>query len=164
MEKDLKNKKNELDKQKQLEGKIDIFEKRILDTEKEIETQSLIENRIVQLEKGFVSSKQETNKKENINIDKTGEIKKNKIDENLKIDLYNAKNWDLSEKTIERELKLSQIKNSKHEVEQEKLRTGEIIRGQEKQLKSLYEEKSELNQNMLDFQKNKKSFTVRIYL
>ena len=111
LEKDLKNKNNELDKQKQLEGKIDIFEKRILDTEKEIETQSLIENRIVQLEKGFVSSKQETNKKENINIDKTGEIKEIKIDENLKNDLSNAKNWDLSEEAIEREL--SQIKNSK---------------------------------------------------
>ena len=153
LEKDLKNKKNELAKQKQLEGKIDIFEKRISDTEKEIETQSLIENRIAQLEKGFVSSKQETNKKEDINIDKTGEIKEIKIDENLKNDLSNAKNWDLSEEAIEREL--SQIKNSKYDVEQEKLRTSEIIREQEKQLKSLYEEKSELNQNMLDFQKNR---------
>ena len=153
LEKDLKNKKNELAKQKQLEGKIDIFEKRISDTEKEIETQSLIENRIAQLEKGFVSSKQETNKKEDINIDKTGEIKEIKIDENLKNNLSNAKNWDLSEEAIEREL--SQIKNSKYDVEQEKLRTSEIIREQEKQLKSLYEEKSELNQNMLDFQKNK---------
>ena len=153
LEKDLKNKKNELAKQKQLEGKIDIFEKRISDTEKEIETQSLIENRIAQLEKGFVSSKQETNKKEDINIDKTGEIKEIKIDENLKNDLSNAKNWDLSEEAIEREL--SQIKNSKHDVGQEKLRTSEIIREQEKQLKSLYEEKSELNQNMLDFQKNR---------
>ena len=153
LEKDLKNKKNELAKQKQLEGKIDIFEKRISDTEKEIETQSLIENRIAQLEKGFVSSKQETNKKEDINIDKTGEIKEIKIDENLKNDLYNAKNWDLSEEAIEREL--SQIKNSKYDVEHEKLRTSEIIREQEKQLKSLYEEKSELNQNMLDFQKNR---------
>ena len=153
LEKDLKNKKNELAKQKQLEGKIDIFEKRISDTEKEIETQSLIENKIVQLEKGFVSSKQETNKKEDINIDKTGEIKEIKIDENLKNDLSNAKNWDLSEEAIEREL--SQIKNSKYDVEQEKFRTSEIIREQEKQLKSLYEEKSELNQNMLDFQKNK---------
>ena len=153
LEKDLKNKKNELAKQKQLEGKIDIFEKRISDTEKEIETQSLIENRIAQLEKGFVSSKQETNKKEDINIDKTSEIKEIKIDENLKNDLSNAKNWDLSEEAIEREL--SQIKNSKYDVEQEKLRTSEIIREQEKQLKSLYEEKSELNQNMLDFQKNK---------
>ena len=153
LEKDLKNKKNELAKQKQLEGKIDIFEKRISDTEKEIETQSLIENRIAQLEKGFVSSKQETNKKEDINIDKTDEIKEIKIDENLKNDLSNAKNWDLSEEAIEREL--SQIKNSKYDVEQEKLRTSEIIREQEKQLKSLYEEKSELNQNMLDFQKNK---------
>ena len=155
LEKDLKNKKNELAKQKQLESKIDIFEKRISDTEKEIETQSLIENKIVQLEKGFVSSKQETNKKEDINIDKTGEIKEIKIDENLKNDLSNPKNWDLSEKTIERELKLNQIKNSKHDVEQEKLRTRGIIKEQEKQLKSLYEEKSELNQNMLDFQKNK---------
>ena len=153
LEKDLKNKKNELAKQKQLEGKIDIFEKRISDTEKEIETQSLIENRIAQLEKGFVSSKQETNKKEDINIDKTGEIKEIKIDENLKNDLSNAKNWDLSEEAIEREL--SQIKNSKYDVEHEKLRTSEIIREQEKQLKSLYEEKSELNQNILDFQKNK---------
>ena len=129
LEKDLKNKKNELAKQKQLEGKIDIFEKRISDTEKEIETQSLIENKIVQLEKGFVSSKQETNKKEDINIDKTGEIKEIKIDENLKNDLY--------------------------DVEQERLRTSDIVKEQEKQLKSLYEEKSELNQNMLDFQKNK---------
>ena len=37
-------------------------------------------------------------------------IKEIKIDENLKNDLSNAKNWDLSEEAIERELE--QIKKS----------------------------------------------------
>ncbi len=129
LENDLKNNKNELAKQKKLEGKIDIFEKRISDTEKEIETQSLVENKIAQLEKGAVFYKQETNKKEDTNIDKTNKIDEIKKDKNLKNDLY--------------------------DVEQERLRTNDIIIEQEKQLKSLYEEKSELNQNMLDFQKNR---------
>ena len=129
LEKDLKNNKNELAKQKKLEGKIDIFEKRISDTEKEIETQSLVENKIAQLEKGPIFYQQETNKKEDTNFDKTNKINEINIDKNLKNDLY--------------------------DVEQERLRTNDIIIEQEKQLKSLYEEKSELNQNMLDFQKNR---------
>ena len=129
LENDLKNNKNELAKQKKLEGKIDIFEKRISDTEKEIETQSLVENKIAQLEKGPIFYQQETNKKEDTNFDKTNKINEINIDKNLKNDLY--------------------------DVEQERLRTNDIIIEQEKQLKSLYEEKSELNQNMLDFQKNR---------
>jgi len=50
LEKSLKAKKEELDKQKLLEDRIGLFEKRIVDTEKEIEEQALIENRISQLE------------------------------------------------------------------------------------------------------------------
>ena len=50
LEKSLKAKKEELDKQKLLEDRIGLFEKRIVDTEKEIEAQALIENRISQLE------------------------------------------------------------------------------------------------------------------
>ena len=50
LEKDLKTKKEELDKQRLLEDRIGLFEKRIADTEKEIEAQTLIENRISQLE------------------------------------------------------------------------------------------------------------------
>ena len=50
LEKSLKAKKEELDKQKLLEDRIGLFEKRIVDTEKEIEAQDLIENRISQLE------------------------------------------------------------------------------------------------------------------
>ena len=50
LEKSLKAKKEELEKQKLLEDRIGLFEKRIVDTEKEIEEQALIENRISQLE------------------------------------------------------------------------------------------------------------------
>ena len=50
LEKSLKAKKEELDKQKLLEDRIGLFEKRIVDTEKEIKEQALIENRISQLE------------------------------------------------------------------------------------------------------------------
>ena len=50
LEKSLKAKKEELEKQKLLEDRIGLFEKRIVDTEKEIEAQALIENRISQLE------------------------------------------------------------------------------------------------------------------
>ena len=51
LENALKNKKEELAKQKLLEERISLFEKRITDTEKEIAAQSLVENRITQLEK-----------------------------------------------------------------------------------------------------------------
>ena len=50
LEKSLKAKKEELDKQRLLEDRIGLFEKRIADTEKEIEAQALIENRISKLE------------------------------------------------------------------------------------------------------------------
>ena len=85
LEKDLQSKKQELSKQKQLEGKIDIFEKRIADTEKQIETQSLIENKILKLEKGVVvSDNNQIFENELINTAKSSEIGQIKIDENLK--------------------------------------------------------------------------------
>ena len=40
-------------------------------------------------------------------------------------------------------------------VRQETLKINDVIKDQEQQLKLLYEEKIELNQNTLDFQKNK---------
>ena len=51
LETSLKVKKEELIKQKLLEERILLFEKRITDTEKEIAAQTLVENRIIQLEK-----------------------------------------------------------------------------------------------------------------
>ena len=51
LEKALKTKKEELEKQKKLEDRINLFEKRIIDMEREIESQSLVENRISRLEK-----------------------------------------------------------------------------------------------------------------
>ena len=51
LEKDLKTKKEELEKQKKLEDRINLFEKRIIDMEREIESQNLVENRISRLEK-----------------------------------------------------------------------------------------------------------------
>ena len=51
LEKALKTKKEELEKQKKLEGRINLFEKRIIDMEREIESQNLVENRISRLEK-----------------------------------------------------------------------------------------------------------------
>ena len=51
LEKALKTKKEELEKQKKLEDRINLFEKRIIDMEREIESQNLVENRILRLEK-----------------------------------------------------------------------------------------------------------------
>ena len=51
LEKALKTKKEELEKQKKLEDRINLFEKRIIDMEREIESQNLVENRISRLEK-----------------------------------------------------------------------------------------------------------------
>ena len=51
LEKALKTKKEELEKQKTLEDRINLFEKRIIDMEREIESQNLVENRISRLEK-----------------------------------------------------------------------------------------------------------------
>ena len=51
LEKALKTKKEELEKQKKLEDRIILFEKRIIDMEREIESQNLVENRISRLEK-----------------------------------------------------------------------------------------------------------------
>ena len=51
LEKALKTKKEELEKQKKLEDRINLFEKRVIDMEREIESQNLVENRISRLEK-----------------------------------------------------------------------------------------------------------------
>ena len=51
LEKALKTKKEELEKQKKLEDRINLFEKRIIDMERETESQNLVENRISRLEK-----------------------------------------------------------------------------------------------------------------
>ena len=51
LEKALKTKKEELEKQKKLEDRINLFEKRVIDMEREIESQNLVENRISKLER-----------------------------------------------------------------------------------------------------------------
>ena len=51
LEKALKTKKEELEKQKKLEDRINLFEKRIIDMKRETESQNLVENRISRLEK-----------------------------------------------------------------------------------------------------------------
>ena len=129
LEKSLKVGKEEFAKQKLLEDRISLFEKRITDTEKEIETQSLLKNKITKLEKDFVGAKVETRANEVTDTEKLHQIKEIKIENNLKKDLTN--------------------------VRQETLKINDVIKDQEQQLKLLYEEKIELNQNTLDFQKNK---------
>ena len=129
LEKSLKAGTEELAKQKLLEDRISLFEKRITDTEKEIETQSLLKNKITKLEKDFVGVKVETRANEVTDTEKLHQIKEIKVENNLKKDLTN--------------------------VRQETLKINDVIKDQEQQLKLLYEEKIELNQNTLDFQKNK---------
>jgi N-terminal acetyltransferase B complex non-catalytic subunit len=129
LEKSLKSGKEEFAKQKLLEDRISLFEKRITDTEKEIETQSLLKNKITKLEKDFVGAKVETRANEVTDTEKLHQIKEIKVENNLKKDLTN--------------------------VRQETLKINDVIKDQEQQLKLLYEEKIELNQNTLDFQKNK---------
>ena len=129
LEKSLKAGKEEFAKQKLLEDRIGLFEKRITDTEKEIETQSLLKNKITKLEKDFVGAKVETRANEVTDTEKLHQIKEIKVENNLKKDLTN--------------------------VRQETLKINDVIKDQEQQLKLLYEEKIELNQNTLDFQKNK---------
>ena len=129
LEKSLKSGKEEFAKQKLLEDRISLFEKRITDTEKEIETQSLLKNKITKLEKDFVGAKVETRANEVTDTEKLHQIKETKVENNLKKDLIN--------------------------VRQETLKINDVIKDQEQQLKLLYEEKIELNQNTLDFQKNK---------
>ena len=129
LEKSLKSGKEEFAKQKLLEDRISLFEKRIMDTEKEIETQSLLKNKITKLEKDFVGAKVETRANEVTDTEKLHQIKEIKVENNLKKDLIN--------------------------VRQETLKINDVIKDQEQQLKLLYEEKIELNQNTLDFQKNK---------
>ena len=129
LEKSLKAGTEEFAKQKLLEDRISLFEKRITDTEKEIETQSLLKNKITKLEKDFVGAKVETRANEVTDTEKLHQIKEIKVENNLKKDLTN--------------------------VRQETLMINDVIKDQEQQLKLLYEEKIELNQNTLDFQKNK---------
>ena len=129
LEKSLKAGEEEFAKQKLLEDRISLFEKRITDTEKEIETQSLLKNKITKLEKDFVGAKVETRANEVTDTEKLHQIKEIKVENNLKKDLTN--------------------------VRQETLKINDVIKDQEQQLKLLYEEKIELNQNTLDFQKNK---------
>ena len=129
LEKSLKSGKEEFAKQKLLEDRISLFEKRITDTEKEIETQSLLKNKIIKLEKDFVGAKVETRANEVTDTEKLHQIKEIKVDNHLKKDFTN--------------------------VRQKTLKINDVIKDQEQQLKLLYEEKIELNQNTLDFQKNK---------
>ena len=129
LEKSLKSGKEEFAKQKLLEDRISLFEKRITDTEKEIETQSLLKNKITKLEKDFVGAKVETRANEVTDAEKLHQIKEIKVENNLKKDFIN--------------------------VRQETLKINDVIKDQEQQLKLLYEEKIQLNQNTLDFQKNK---------
>ena len=72
LEKSLKGGKEELAKQKLLEDRISLFE---LNTEKEIETQSLLKNKITKLEKDFVGAKVETRANEVTDTEKLHQIK-----------------------------------------------------------------------------------------
>ena len=116
LEKFLKSGKEELAKQKLLEDIIGFFEKRITDTEKEIETQSLLKNKITKLEKEFVGAKVETRANEFSDTEKLHQIKEIKVENNLKKDLI--------------------------DVRQETLKINDVIKEQEQQLKLLYEEKN----------------------
>ena len=129
IEKFLKVGKDELAKQKLLEDRISLFEKRIMDTEKEIEIQSLLKNKITKLEKDFANAKVETLVDEVTDNEKLNQFNEIMKDNNLKKDFTN--------------------------VRQETLKINDVIKDQEQQLKLLYEEKIELNQNALDFQQNK---------
>ena len=144
LEKSLKTKKEELAKQKILEDRIGLFDKRIVDTEKEIKAQDLIENRISQLENEIkknshdsfikntalekkthdlqikIQSDNPGDKLDDLEKDFVGneETKENKDNATLPDeDSYSpnitqinpkAKDWDLSEEALEREL--SEIK------------------------------------------------------
>ena len=129
LEKSLKSGKEKFAKQKSLEDRINLFEKRIVDTEKEIETQSLLKNKITKLEKDFANAKVETIANEVTDNEKLNQINEIMKDNNLKKDFTN--------------------------IRQETLKINDVIKDQEQQLKLLYEEKIALNQNALDFQKNK---------
>ena len=129
LEKSLKSGKEKFAKQKSLEDRINLFEKRIVDTEKEIETQSLLKNKITKLEKDFANAKVETIANEVTDNEKLNQINEIMKDNNLKKDFTN--------------------------IRQETLKINDVIKDQEQQLKLLYEEKIELNQNALDFQQNK---------
>jgi predicted Zn finger-like uncharacterized protein len=69
LEKDLENKKNELNKQKLLEEKVGAFEHRITDTEKLESVQANLENKIFQLEKDVKKTSEDITGK-NISIKK----------------------------------------------------------------------------------------------
>ena len=86
------------------------------------------------------------------------------IDESMPLLDKNDKNNELAE--LNKPLILNKEYNSQKELikkyekdftnaRQETLKINDVIKDQEQQLKLLYEEKIELNQNTLDFQKNK---------
>ena len=118
LENDLKNKKEELAKQKLLEERISLFEKRITDTEKEIAAQSVVENRIIQLEKEIKQNSFDSFVK-NTNLEKKANYLQRKIhSEGINDRLDNLENdvLDAKESIIKNEIADSEKPNSVKEI------------------------------------------------
>jgi len=106
----LKVKKKELAKQKLLEERISLFEKRITDTEKEIAAQSLVENRITQLEKEIKQNSSET-LVVNTNLERKTKYLQRKIHseglsdrlDNLENDVHDAKKSVIKDEIVDSE-------------------------------------------------------------
>ena len=118
LENALKIKKEELAKQKLLEERISLFEKRIIDTEKEIAAQSLVENRIIQLEKEIKQNSFDSFVK-NTNLEKKANYLQKKIhSEGVNDRLDNLENdvLDAKESIIKNEIADSEKPNSVKEI------------------------------------------------
>ena len=118
LENALKIKKEELAKQKLLEERISLFEKRIIDTEKEIAAQSLVENRIIQLEKEIKQNSFDSFVK-NTNLEKKANYLQRKIhSEGVNDRLDNLENdvLDAKESIIKNEIADSEKPNSVKEI------------------------------------------------
>jgi len=118
LENALKVKKEELNKQKLLEERIGLFEKRITETEKEIAAQALVENRIIQLEKEIKQNSLDSFVK-NTNLEKKANYLQMKIySEGVNDRLDNLENevHKTQEETIDNKLDNSEKLNSIREV------------------------------------------------
>ena len=121
LENALKVKKEELAKQKLLEERISLFEKRITDTEKEIAAQSLVENRITQLEKEIKQNSFDSFVK-NTNLEKKANYLQRKIhSEGVNDRLDNLENdvLDAKENIIKNEIADSEKPNSVKEIKKD---------------------------------------------
>ena len=120
LEKALKAKKEELDKQKLLEDRIGLFEKRIVDTEKEIEAQALIENRISQLENeikknshdSFIKNTALEKKANDLQIKIQSDNVSDKLDDLEKVFVGNEKTKENNEKTKKNNEKTKENKDN----------------------------------------------------